>query len=44
MLQAVKASRGMVSACHHLASQAGLQILREGGNAIEAPYLLRLRH
>ncbi len=36
MLQAVKASRGMVSASHHLASQAGLQTLREGGNAIEA--------
>ena len=30
------ALRGMVTAPHHLASQAGLAILREGGNAIEA--------
>jgi gamma-glutamyltranspeptidase/glutathione hydrolase len=28
--------RGMVVAPHHLASEAGLRILREGGNAIEA--------
>ena len=28
--------RGMVTAPHHLASQAGLSVLREGGNAIEA--------
>jgi len=27
---------GMVSAPHHLAAQAGAQILREGGNAVEA--------
>ena len=26
----------MVSAPHHLAAQAGLSVLREGGNAIEA--------
>ena len=27
---------GMVTAPHHLAAQAGAQILREGGNAVEA--------
>lgn len=27
---------GMVSAPHHLAAQAGAQVLREGGNAVEA--------
>ena len=31
-----KALRGMVTSPHHLASQAGLAVLREGGNAIEA--------
>ena len=31
-----QASRGMVVAPHHLAAQAGLAVLREGGNAIEA--------
>ena len=36
MLQTAKATRGMVTASHHLAAQAGLDILREGGNAIEA--------
>ncbi len=36
MLQTVKATGGMVSASHHLAAQTGLQVLREGGNAIEA--------
>lgn len=30
------ARRGMVSTPHHLASQAGLAVLRDGGNAIEA--------
>jgi gamma-glutamyltranspeptidase/glutathione hydrolase len=30
------AARGMVVAPHHLAAQAGLDVLREGGNAIEA--------
>jgi len=30
------ARRGMVTSPHHLASQAGLAVLREGGNAIEA--------
>ena len=30
------ARRGMVSSPHHLASTAGLAVLREGGNAIEA--------
>ena len=28
--------RGMVTSPHHLASEAGLRVLREGGNAIEA--------
>ena len=36
MLQAARATRGMVVAPHHLAAQAGLAVLREGGNAIEA--------
>jgi gamma-glutamyltranspeptidase/glutathione hydrolase len=36
MLHTAMASRGMVSAPHHLAAQAGLAVLREGGNAIEA--------
>lgn len=36
MLQTPRATRGMVSAPHHLAAQAGLRVLREGGNAIEA--------
>ncbi len=36
MLQSMKATRGMVTSSHHLAAQAGLRILREGGNAIEA--------
>ena len=30
------AARGMVVAPHHLAAQAGLNVLRDGGNAIEA--------
>jgi gamma-glutamyltranspeptidase len=36
MLQTLTAPRGMVTAPHHLAAQAGLSVLREGGNAIEA--------
>lgn len=36
MLHTTTANRGMVVAPHHLAAQAGLDILREGGNAIEA--------
>ena len=36
MLQTMKATRGMVVAPHHLAAQAGLRVLAEGGNAIEA--------
>ncbi|MBY0429979.1 MAG: gamma-glutamyltransferase [Rhodospirillales bacterium] len=36
MLHTLKATRGMVSAPHHLAAQSGLAVLREGGNAIEA--------
>lgn len=36
MLQTLKSTRGMVVAPHHLASQAGLRVLQEGGNAIEA--------
>ena len=36
MLNTSRSRRGMVTAPHRLASQAGLQILREGGNAIEA--------
>lgn len=36
MLQTARAYGGMVVAPHHLAAQAGAQVLREGGNAIEA--------
>ena len=36
MLQTVRSYRGMVTAPHHLASQAGLRVLQDGGNAIEA--------
>ncbi len=35
-LATVSGSRGMVTAPHHLASEAGLSVLRDGGNAIEA--------
>lgn len=36
MLNTVRAHRGMVTSPHHLASEAGVRVLREGGNAIEA--------
>jgi gamma-glutamyltranspeptidase/glutathione hydrolase len=36
MLHTPRAMRGMVVAPHHIAAQAGLRVLREGGNAIEA--------
>jgi oxamate amidohydrolase len=36
MLHTATAARGMVVAPHHLAAEAGLSVLREGGNAIEA--------
>jgi gamma-glutamyltranspeptidase/glutathione hydrolase len=36
MLQTPRAVRGMVVAPHSLAAQAGLRVLQEGGNAIEA--------
>ncbi len=36
MLHTPRSLRGMVTAPHHLAAQAGLDILRDGGNAIEA--------
>ncbi len=36
MLQTPKSYNGMVVAPHHLASQAGIAVLREGGSAIEA--------
>jgi gamma-glutamyltranspeptidase len=34
--QPVLASRGMVACAHYLATQAGIQILTQGGNAIDA--------
>jgi len=36
MLHAARSLNGMVVSPHHLASQAGLEVLREGGDAIEA--------
>ena len=36
MIETPRGRRGMVTAPHHLAAQAGLAILRDGGNAIEA--------
>jgi len=36
VLETARATRGMATAPHHLASQSGLAVLREGGNAIEA--------
>lgn len=36
MLHTFRSRRGMVTAPHHLASEAGLRVLREGGTAIEA--------
>jgi gamma-glutamyltranspeptidase len=36
MLNTATATRGMVIAPHNLAAQAGLAVLRDGGNAIEA--------
>ncbi len=36
MINTKRAYNGMVVAPHHLASQAGLRVLQEGGNAVEA--------
>ena len=36
MLNTPRSRRGMVTAPHHLASESGLRVLREGGNAVEA--------
>ncbi|MFC5315264.1 gamma-glutamyltransferase family protein [Azospirillum rugosum] len=36
MLNTPRSRRGMVTSPHHLASQAGLHVLRDGGTAIEA--------
>jgi gamma-glutamyltranspeptidase/glutathione hydrolase len=36
MIETARGQRGMVTAPHHLASQAGLAVLRDGGNAVEA--------
>jgi gamma-glutamyltranspeptidase len=36
MIRSTRAARGAAVASHHLAAQAGLAVLREGGNAIEA--------
>ncbi|MFT8423589.1 MAG: gamma-glutamyltransferase family protein [Gluconacetobacter sp.] len=36
MLNTPRSLRGMVTSPHHLASQAGLDVLRDGGTAIEA--------
>ncbi len=36
MTETTRSTRGMVVAPHHLAAEAGLAVLRDGGNAIEA--------
>jgi len=36
MIKTVRSYGGMVTAPHHLAAQAGLRVLNDGGNAIEA--------
>ena len=36
MLKTRRAYRGMVTAPHHLAAEAGLAVLKDGGNAVEA--------
>src|SRR5260221_5830250 len=36
MIETPRGCRGMVTAPHHLAAQAGLAVLRDGGNAVEA--------
>ncbi|MEZ5825408.1 MAG: gamma-glutamyltransferase, partial [Geminicoccaceae bacterium] len=36
MLNTVRSYGGMVTAPHHLASRAGLRVLEDGGNAVEA--------
>ena len=36
MLQTARSYRGMVTAPHHLAARAGLRVLEDGGNAVEA--------
>ncbi len=36
MINTLRAGRGMIVSSHHLAAQAGLRVLRLGGNAIEA--------
>jgi oxamate amidohydrolase len=36
MFETARSARGMVVAPHHLAAEAGLAVLREGGNAVEA--------
>lgn len=36
MLETRRSYGGMVSAPRHLAAQAGVEVLRDGGNAIEA--------
>ena len=36
MLHTTRAYAGMVTAPHHLAAQAGIDVMRDGGNAVEA--------
>lgn len=36
MIETARSLRGMVTSPHHLASEAGLAVLRDGGNAVEA--------
>ncbi|MFT9216823.1 MAG: gamma-glutamyltransferase, partial [Acetobacter malorum] len=36
MLHTPRSTRGMVTSPHHLASQAGLDVLKDGGTALDA--------
>jgi gamma-glutamyltranspeptidase/glutathione hydrolase len=36
MLETPRGYRGMTTAPHHLAAEAGMDVLKEGGNAVEA--------
>ena len=43
-LTTVTSRKGMVTAPHYLAAEAGLGVLRDGGNAVEASVAARASH